>query len=120
MVACVLALALAQPIPVEPIGAILDAFKTYDIVGLSAGEGHGDVAGPGAFVISLIKDPRFAPLPVDIVIENANARYQAVMDRYVAGEDVEATELGHVWNDTTQPLAMRAAGDIPATYQALR
>jgi hypothetical protein len=120
MVPFVLALTLAQPVPVEPIGAILDAFKTVDVVGLGAGEGHGDVAGPGAFVVSLIEDPRFAVLPIDIVVENANARYQGVMDRYLAGEEVQATELQHVWNDTTQPLAMRATGDIPATYQALR
>ena len=120
MVPCVLALALAQPVPVEPIGAILEAFKTHDVVGLSAGEGHDDAAGPDAFVISLIRDPRFASLPIDIVVENANARYQAVMDRYVSGEDVSDADLAHVWNDTTQPLAMRATGDIPATYQALR
>jgi hypothetical protein len=112
---------LKPPTPVEPIGAILDAFKTHDLVGLGPAEGHGDIAGPGAFVVSLINDPRFAPLPIDVVMENASSRYQAVMDRYVvAGEDVPYAELRHVWDETTQPAFMRAPGDVPATYVALR
>jgi hypothetical protein len=121
VVLCPLILAAAAAaIPVEPIGAILDAFNTHDVVGLSAGEGHGDVAGPGAFVVSLIRDPRFAPLSIDVVVENASARYQAVMDRYLAGDAVSYAELRHVWDDTTQPQTMSVIGNIPATYVALR
>ena len=38
----------------------------------------------------------------DVVIENGNARYQDVMDRYVRGDEVPYEALRHVWHDTTQ------------------
>jgi len=109
----------AAPAPVEPIGALLDAFKTHDVVGLSAGESHGDVRGP-AFVVSLIRDPRFAATSIDIVMENGNSRYQAVMDRFTSGDDVPYAELRRVWDDTTQPQVTAGGGEIPEIYRALR
>jgi len=109
----------AVPAPVEPIGALLDAFKTYDVVGLSAGEGHGDVRGP-AFVVSLIRDPRFAATSIDVVMENGNSRYQDVMDRFTSGDDVPYADLRRVWDDTTQPQVTTGDGEIPEVYRALR
>ncbi len=38
----------------------------------------------------------------DIVIEFGNPRHQAVLDRFVSGEDVARSELSKVWQDTTQ------------------
>lgn len=70
--------------------------------------------------MSLIRDPRFAPTSIDVVMENANARHQDVMDRYIRGEDVPYAKLRHVWDDTTQPEVLHAPGDIPIAYQALR
>src|SRR6266481_3150300 len=61
----------AAPVPLEPIGALLDAFKTSEVVGLSPGESHGDLRGP-AFVVSLIRDPRFAATSIDVVMENGD------------------------------------------------
>jgi hypothetical protein len=119
MLATVALLATIAPQPVEPIGAILDAFHTHAVVGLSAGEGHGDARG-SAFVVSLIKDPRFAPLPIDIAMENGNSRYQDVMDRYTRGDEVPYAELRRVWDDTTQPEVTNAIGGIPEIYRALR
>jgi len=109
----------APPVPVEPIGAILDAFRTHDVVGLSAGETHGDVRGP-AFVAALIRDPRFASTTIDVVMENASARYQDAMDRYVYGDDVPYAELRRVWDETTQPQVLPTPGEIPEIYRALR
>jgi len=109
----------APPVPVEPIGAILDAFRTHDVVGLSAGETHGDVRGP-AFVAALIRDPRFASTTIDVVMENASARYQDAMDRYVYGDDVPYAELRRVWDETTQPQVLSTPGEIPEIYRALR
>jgi hypothetical protein len=119
LVLALASIALPAPPPVEPIGALLDAFRAYDVVGLSPGETHGDLRGP-AFVASLIRDPRFATTAVDVVMENASARYQEVMDRFVGGEEVPYTELRRVWDDTTQPQAMNAPGEIPEIYRALR
>src|SRR5438045_639172 len=85
-----------QPRPVEAAGAIFDAFRTHAVVGLSDGEAHGDERG-WAFVISLIRDPRFANTTIDVVTENASGRYQDVMDSYVHGDDVPYSALRRVW-----------------------
>jgi hypothetical protein len=110
---------LKPPTPTEAVGGILEAFRTHDVIGLSAGADHGDARGP-AFVVSLIRDDRFRATDVDVVMEIANARYQSVMDRYTSGNDVEYSELRHVWDDTTQPQVVGRVGEIPEIYRALR
>jgi Haem-binding uptake, Tiki superfamily, ChaN len=90
---------LRPAVPVEPIGAILDAFRSHSIVAL--GEDHGNEQGH-AFRLSLIRDPRFAANVNDIVVEFGNARYQDLMDRFVRGDNVSEEALRHVWQDTTQ------------------
>lgn len=89
------------PTPTDGIAGIADALRSYRIVGLSAGEGHGDERGP-AFLASLIRDPRISAAPTDIVMEGLNARYQPSMDRYTNGESVSDAELRPIWDDTTQ------------------
>lgn len=96
--------ALAQPKPATPvdgIAAIVDAFKTHDVVALGEGN-HGNEQG-AAFRAKLYADPRFTAAVNDIVVESGNARHQAMMDRYIAGEDVPAKELRMAWIETTQP-----------------
>jgi hypothetical protein len=106
----VLVLALALPIagqtpparaaqPIEPVEAILDAFRTHSVVAL--GEAHGNEQGH-AFRLRLLRDPRFAATIDDIVVEFGNARYQQLMDRFVNGEEVGDDALRRVWRDTTQ------------------
>ncbi len=110
---------LKAPTPVEPIGAILDAFNTHPVVAVPDGETHGDVRGP-EFVARLINDPRFATTAIDVVMENGNARYQNAIDRYTSGDDVPYAELRGVWGDTTQPQVINPPGAIPIIYTALR
>src|SRR5215510_9040035 len=86
-------------VPVEAFSAIFDAFKTHPIVALGEGP-HGNEQGH-AFRLALIRDPRFAATVNDIVVEFGSARYQELMDRFVAGADVPDDELRHVWQDTT-------------------
>jgi hypothetical protein len=95
------ALAQAIPVakPVEPIGAILDAFRSHALVALGDPHGNEQVA---AFRLALIRDPRFAATVNDIVVEFGNARYQDVVDRFVRGEEVPAAALRRIWQDTTQ------------------
>ena len=90
--------AVKPAVPVEPIAGILDAFRTHEIVAL--GDAHGNEQSQ-AFLKSLVRDPRFAASVNDIVIEFGNARYQAVLDRFVNGEDVPAETLRQVWKNTT-------------------
>jgi hypothetical protein len=107
-------------VPLDPIGAIVDAFGSYSVVALSEGT-HGNEQGL-AFRLSLIRDPRFARRVTDIVLEGPNARYQDVMDRYVRGEDVPVELLRRVWDDTTQQQANGPmwTGEVPETYRAVR
>jgi hypothetical protein len=115
-------------VPIEPITGILEMFKTHDVVALSEGN-HGNEQGH-AFRLALIRDPRFAVAVNDIVVEFGNAHYQAVIDRFVQGEQVAYEELRKVWQDTTQRGSVwdrpiyeefyRAVRDVNATLPAER
>jgi hypothetical protein len=55
--------------PREPIGSILDALKTHQIVGIP--DAHRNTA-IHAFLLSLIRDQRFPTIVNDIVVEFGN------------------------------------------------
>ena len=76
---------------IDPISTILDAFTTHPVVALGEGA-HGNEQGH-AFRLALYRDPRFAAVVNDIVVESGSARYQDFMDRWVQGESVPETEL---------------------------
>lgn len=85
-------------IPLDPVDGILAAFKTHQVVTLGEG-GHNNEQGH-AVRMSLIRDPRFARVVNDIVVEFGNSRYQDVMDRYVHGEDVPYATLRQAWQNS--------------------
>jgi hypothetical protein len=87
--------------PLDPVDGIINAFKTQDVVALGEGD-HGNEQG-AAFRAKLYRDPRFQAVVNDIVVESGNGRYQAMMDRYIAGETVPEKELRMAWLETTQP-----------------
>ena len=87
-------------VPLEPVAAIVDAFRTHSVVAVTAG--HGEERGY-AFMQLLIHDPRIISAIDDIVVEEGSARYQDVVDRFLRGEKVPIESLRHVWRDTTQP-----------------
>jgi len=91
----------AAAMPLDPVDGILHAFKTHDVVALGEGD-HGNEQG-AAFRTKLYRDPRFQAVVNDIVVESGNGRYQAMMDRYIAGEAVPEKELRRAWLETTQP-----------------
>jgi hypothetical protein len=88
------------PVPQEPIAAIADAFSTHDVVAIS--DPHGNVQMQ-AFLLSLVRDRRFAAAAHDIVIETLSARYQDVIDRFVRGDDVPAGVLRRAGEDHSVP-----------------
>jgi len=100
--------------PADPVVAVLDAFKTHDIVGVP--DPHRNTA-LHAFLLSLIRDPRFPGRVHDIVVEFGNALYQDRVDRFVRGEDVPYEALRRVWLDTTQA---QPASDTPQAEETLR
>ncbi|HEY7185803.1 MAG TPA: hypothetical protein VH436_04605 [Vicinamibacterales bacterium] len=96
----VTALAQSKPaVPLDPIAAIIDAFRTHDIVALGEGRHNNDQGY--AFRLALIRDPRFAAAVNDIVVESGSAAHQDVMDRFIRGEPVPDKELRLAWQDTT-------------------
>jgi hypothetical protein len=90
----------AEVRPAGAVTAILEAFDRYPLVAL--GESHG-LEEEREFIDTLVGDPRFPDRVQDIVVEFGNARYQDVLDRYVAGEEVPLAELQRVWRDHTCP-----------------
>jgi hypothetical protein len=103
--------------PVDPIRAIVDAFRSTPLVAL--GEDHGNEQG-AAFRLALLRDPAFLATVDDIVVEFGNARYQSLVDRFVMGEPVDDAALRRVWQDTT---AISGVWDRPiyeAFFRAVR
>jgi hypothetical protein len=88
-------------VPVEPIAAMVEAFRTHSIVALGNLEFYGNEQCH-AFQLSLIRDPRFSAAVNDIVVEFGDAKYQDTIDRFVRGEEVPYETLRRVWQDTTQ------------------
>jgi len=72
---------VTEAVPLQAIPAILDLFKTHQVVGLGEGP-HGNVEGH-AFRLKLIRDPRLPAVVNDILVESGTARYQEVMDRFM-------------------------------------
>src|SRR5712691_10783641 len=85
-------------VPLDAIAAILDAFKTHAVV--AVGEPHGNEQA-AAFRVALVRDPRFADVVDDIVVESGNSQYQDTVDQVVNGQDVPGSTLRQAWQNTT-------------------
>jgi hypothetical protein len=95
--------AAPQPQPADAIATIVNAFQTHRVVALE--EPHGD-ARAHAFRVSLVRDPRFARVASDILVEFGNSRFQDTIDRFVDGAAVAHDNLKKVWQNTTQSHAI--------------
>jgi len=89
---------LSPAVPVEPITAVFDAFRTHDVVALGVGVHGNDQIN--AFVLTLVRDPR-SPV-TDIVLEGLNALYQDAVDRYIRGENVKEADVVEASVNSTQ------------------
>jgi outer membrane protein OmpA-like peptidoglycan-associated protein len=111
--------------PRHAVDVILQAFEEHPVVALSEGAGHGQL-DTLEFFTALIRDRRLPRTLQNIVVEFGNARYQPVIDRYLAGEAVTHDELRHVWEDTTQvsgiwslPMYERMFAEVRLVNEAL-
>ena len=82
--------------PTPAIPGLLDLFATCPLVALGEMHGSQDQAD---FVNALLHHPAFPATVQVIVFEVGNARHQAVVDRFIAGEPVAARDLRRVWRD---------------------
>jgi hypothetical protein len=101
--------------PLDPISSLLDAARSRRVLALSEGQ-HWNEQGH-RFRLALIRDPRFPDTFDDIVVESGSARYQEVMDKFIAGEPVADEQLRPAWRDTTQP---NEVWDIPIYEEFFR
>ena len=80
----------------DPVQGIVKLFDTYRIVML--GEIH-ECRQQWNLLLRLVADPGLALRVNDIVMEFGNARFQDVVDRYTAGENVPASQVQRAWRD---------------------
>src|SRR5687768_5293754 len=73
-------------VPLDPVTTIVEAFGAHQIVALGEGP-HTNEQGH-AFRLALIRDPRFAAVVNDIIVESGSARYQDAIDRFTRGDDL--------------------------------
>lgn len=88
---------LPPPSVTAGIEGVLNAFQTHPLVGL--GDIHG-MAQEEDFYIALVRDPRFAKVVGNVVVEFGDAAQQETINHYVNGEDVPYEQLRKVWADT--------------------
>lgn len=82
--------------PMPAITGLLEQFATHPLVALC--EEHG-LQEEADFITALLHHPAFPAIVQVIVWEIGNARHQAVVDRFIAGEPVAARDLRPVWRD---------------------
>jgi len=87
----------AEPVVRPALDGIFAAFESHPMVGL--GDQH-ELANELEFYASLVRDPRFAAIVGNVVVEFGASQHQDILDRYLAGEDVSYSELSKVWRNT--------------------
>src|SRR5262245_7714126 len=73
---------------------------------MSAAHGH---EKQDAFILALIRQPEFARKVNDIVVECGNGKYQPILDRYIAGEDVPLDHVRRTWRETSVRMCALSA-----------
>lgn len=91
----------ADPVPQDAQAAILAAWGKYEVVAIgSVAHGTQDLDN---LILDLLRNPRLPGTVQDIAVECGNARYQPLLDRYMAGAAVPDSAVRTVWRNTTQP-----------------
>lgn len=91
----------AEPVPQPAVPAVLAAFDKYEVVAMPEAHGLKDLDD---FILTLLRNPAFPEKVNDVAVECGNSRYQPILDRYIAGEDVPFAEVRKVWRNTTQAM----------------
>ena len=83
-----------DPVPVSVATGIERAFATHPLVALT------DPRTPALnrVIVSLMRDPAFRARARTIVYDCCAPRYQALVDRYVRGEDVSLHAVSRAWS----------------------
>ena len=101
----------------EAVPEIVRLFDQHRIVML--GEIHGSIQFD-QLLKQLANSPAFAERVNDIVVEMGNAVHQAVLDRYINGDDVPTERLAAVWQDAVGTPGGIAAEPYHGLFTAVR
>lgn len=118
MMTAMVFVAAAKPLPQtatdpqvqDAVTGILAKFDTHPVVAI--GE-HRGLQQLGDLYKAIIRHPDFATKVGNLVMEYGNAHHQAVIDRYVNGEDVAPEELERVWS----PTIAHGGAPVPLIYK---
>jgi hypothetical protein len=113
--------AAQSPIAQESVAgvtsAIIKLFDQYRVVML--GEMHESIQ-EHALLNKLVAAPGFSESVNDIVVEVCNSLYQGTMDRYIAGEDVQAERLARSWENVLGAPGGVAVAPYHGLYATIR
>lgn len=87
------------------VSNLLSAFDHVDVVALEETRGN---QADSELRLRLVQDPDFPFRVNSIIVEFGSALHQAILDRYIDGQDVSPKEIEQVWRDTTQVAAWDA------------
>ena len=87
-----------DPQPKDATAAVIAAFDSYDVVGMSAAHGN---QRQDDFILSLIRRLALVGKVNDIAVECGNRRFQGLLDRYIAGDVIPIEDVKQVWRDTS-------------------
>jgi hypothetical protein len=97
-----------EPKPEPAIQAMVDLFRSHDIV--MFGETHGNKQ-EYEWLCRLVKTPAFAQRVDDIEVEFGNSLYQKTVDRYVLGKVVPKEQIEKAWRNM-----IGAVGPVSPVY----
>lgn len=95
---------------------IIQAFQNYNIIGL--GEGAHGLENSHTFFQKLFDNKKIQEIINVVIVEFANIDYQAILDKYIFGEEVSLGELCKVWRESTQSPGR--LGEIPVYFALLQ
>jgi hypothetical protein len=102
--------------PYDPVQYIVQALGKHSIICI--GEGDHAVVDSHEIIRQIISDKNIQNILDVIIVEFATKRYQAVLDDFIQGKEVDFRELAKVWRDTsTSPIT---PWDSPIYYELLK
>lgn len=104
----------------DPIDAVVGAFAEAGVRVVALGENHGHLEFHD-LLLEILSDPRAAVRIDDVAVEWGNARYQDVVDRWVAGLEAPWDSVQMAWrNSVVSPNTVWDAPVYARFFQRIR
>ncbi|MEQ9401528.1 MAG: hypothetical protein RJQ04_20345 [Longimicrobiales bacterium] len=104
----------------DPVDAVVAAFAESGVRLVALGENHGHLEFHD-LLLAILADPRAAERIDDVAVEWGNARYQDIVDRWVAGLDAPWDSVQMAWrNSVVSPNTVWDAPVYARFFQRIR